>query len=92
MRDQHIIPWDDDIDLGFVIGYHGLTDTILEEVIGKAVRALTECGFSTRVLDIDEFLCLIVVKSVVRIDWEFFRVQDGNIWHFPAQKFPAKLF
>ncbi len=92
VRDQHIIPWDDDIDVGSVIGHHGLTDANLDHVIEKAIGVLTEHGFSTRVLDTDEFLCLVVVKSAVRIDWEFFRVQEGNIWHWPGQKFPVSLF
>ena len=85
VRDNAIMPWDDDIDIGSVIGHHGLTQKSLHHVIKQVVAAFTERGFSTIGGRTGEFQWVSLVKSSVRIDWECFQVIRGTILHFPLQ-------
>ncbi|MCH7984049.1 MAG: LicD family protein, partial [Chloroflexi bacterium] len=41
VRDKAFIEWDDDLDIGSVIGLHGLT----EELVHKAAEVFEENGF-----------------------------------------------
>ena len=59
IRDGALIPWDDDIDLGSVIGLHGLT----EESVKPVVATLRENGYVTRIEHLDHCLHVLMVKS-----------------------------
>jgi len=92
VRDNAIMPWDDDIDIGSLIGHHGLTQKSLPDVLKQVVNVFTERGFSTISGHTAEFHWISMIKSSVRIDWECFKVIRCNILHFPSQWFPARLF
>ena len=88
VRDQAFIPWDDDIDLGCVIGLNGLT----EEMIDPVLAAFRERGYFVNVESNDRWIAAGMMKSWVRIDLTFFRIIDDSIFHFPMIWMPARLF
>ena len=92
VRDNAILPWDDDIDIGSVVGLHGLTEASFEIVVDQVVDAFTEKGFSTEVQRTSAFLYVVLVKSSVRIDWHCYYVINGTIQHWPPKRFPLRLF
>ena len=88
VRDQAFIPWDDDIDLGCVIGLNGLT----EEMINPVLDAFRDRGYFVNVESNDRWIAAGMMKSWVRIDLTFFRIIDDSIFHFPMIWMPARLF
>jgi hypothetical protein len=88
VRDQAFIPWDDDIDLGSVIGLNGLT----EDMITPVFDAFRERGYYVNVESNDRWIAAGMMKSTTRIDLTFFRIIDDSIFHFPFIWIPAKLF
>ncbi len=88
VRDQAFIPWDDDIDLGGVIGLNGLT----EDMIDPVFDAFKEQGYFVNVESNDRWIAAGMMKSSLRIDLTFFRIIDDNIFHFPLIWMPARLF
>lgn len=88
IRDNAIIPWDDDIDIGSVIGLHGVTEESLEEI---AATFLSN-GFLTRVDHYGPTSALPLVKHSSYISWSCFPVQDGHIVQFPFVKTPLSFF
>ena len=87
IRDSGFIPWDDDLDLGSVIGLHGLT----EKSIGRAVAAFRDHGYLARVERADHYLSMPLVKSSTRIDWTCYRIADDSVFHFPGVRIPVRL-
>jgi hypothetical protein len=88
VRDQAFIPWDDDIDLGCVIGLNGLT----EEMIDPVLAAFRDRGYFVNVESNDRWIAAGMMKSWVRLDLTFFRIIDDSIFHFPMIWMPARLF
>jgi len=88
VRDQAFIPWDDDIDLGSVIGLNGLT----EDMIDPVFDAFRERGYYVNVESNDRWIAGGMMKSSTRIDLTFFRIIDDSIFHFPFIWIPARLF
>jgi len=88
IRDGALIPWDDDIDLGSVIGLHGLVEKSVEPV----VATLRESGYITRTEFLDHCLHVVMVKSSIRIEWRCYRVFGDSIYQYPAVKTPVSLF
>ena len=88
VRDQAFIPWDDDIDLGCVIGLNGL----IEDMIDPILDAFREHGYFISLESNDHWIAASMIKSSLRMDLTFFRIIDDSIFHFPLIWIPARLF
>ena len=88
VRDHDFIPWDDDLDLGSVIGLHGQT----EESIDGVAAAFMDQGYFVQIQNTSHYINLAMVKSSVRIDWACFRIIEGGIFHYPGIRLPIRLF
>ena len=87
VRDQAFIPWDDDIDLGCVIGLNGLT----EDMIAPVLDAFREHGYFVSSESNDRWIAAGMMKSSLRMDLTFFRIIDDSIFHFPGIRIPVRL-
>ncbi len=67
IRDQAFIPWDDDIDLGCVIGLNGLT----EDMIDPVFDAFSAQGYFVNVESNDRWIAAGMMKASLRIDFTF---------------------
>ena len=88
VRDDAFIPWDDDIDLGCVIGLNGFTEDLIEPVL----NGFRDRGYFVNSESNDRWVAAGMIKSSLRIDLSFFRIIDDNIFHFPLIWIPARLF
>ncbi len=88
VRDAAFIPWDDDIDLGCVIGLNGFTEDLIEPVL----NGFRNRGYFVNAERNDRWVAAGMIKSSLRIDLSFFRIIDDNIFHFPLIWIPARLF
>ena len=88
IRDHGFIPWDDDLDLGSVIGLHGFT----ENSIDRVVAAFRENGFFAKIEHHDQYIYVPMIKSAVRVDWMCYRILDDSIFHYPGVRLPVRLF
>ena len=88
VRDQAFIPWDDDVDLGSVIGLNGLTEDMLDSVFD----AFRDRGYFVNVESNDRWIAAGMMKSSLRVDLTFFHIIDDSIFHFPFIWIPARLF
>jgi hypothetical protein len=88
VRDQALIPWDDDLDLGSIMGLHGFSD----EAIAPAVEAFRANGCYVEVIPDGLYTSVKIMKYRIRIDWQCYRVVKGTIAHYPGVPFPVELF
>ena len=88
VRDQALIPWDDDLDLGSIIGLHGFS----EDDIAPAVAAFRANGCYVEVIPDGLYTSVKIMKYRIRIDWQCYRVIKGTIAHYPGVPFPVGLF
>ena len=88
VRDDAFIPWDDDIDLGCVIGLNGFTEDLIEPVL----NGFRDQGYFVNAESNDRWVAAGMIKSSLRIDLSFFRIINDNIFHFPLIWLPARLF
>ena len=87
IRDNGFIAWDDDLDLGSVIGLHGLT----EKSIDPVVTALRANGYFVKVDLYDHYLSVTTMKASIRTDWACYKILDDSIFHFPGTRIPVRL-
>jgi len=88
VRDHALIVWDDDLDIGSIIGMHGFTD----EMIEPSVADLRGRGCYVEVHHEGLYTAVKIMKYKIRIDWQCYRVVKGTIAHYPGVPFPIKLF
>jgi hypothetical protein len=88
VRDQALIPWDDDLDLGSIIGLHGFS----EDDIAPAVEAFRANGCYVEVIPDGLYTSVKIMKYRIRIDWQCYKVVKGTIAHYPGVPFPVSLF
>jgi hypothetical protein len=88
VRDNALIEWDDDLDVGSIIGMHGFTERLIE----PCVADLRERGCYVEVHHEGLYTAVKIMKYKIRIDWQCYRVVKGTISHYPGVPFPIKLF
>ena len=88
VRDQALIPWDDDLDLGSIIDMHGFS----EDLIDPVVETLRANDFYVEVHHDDLYVSVKILKYRIKIDWQCYRVTKGTIPHYPGAPFPITLF
>jgi hypothetical protein len=88
VRDQALIPWDDDLDLGSIIDLHGFS----EDDIAPAVDAFRANGCYVEVIPDGLYTSVKIMKYRIRIDWQCYRIVKGTIAHYPGVPFPVRLF
>ena len=88
VRDNEVIPWDDDLDLGSVIGLNGLSEGSMVSV----AAAFRDIGYFVKVEESDHYINAAMVKSSIRMDWACYRMFDDNIFHYPGIRLPIRLF
>ena len=88
IREQRFIPWDDEMDVGSVIGLHGLT----EETIERVIAAFTNSGYYAHIDRTSRHVGVSVVKSSIRADWTCYRIIGDSVYQYPGVKTPVSLF
>ena len=88
VRDGELIPWDDDIDIGSIIGMHNLD----ESTIYKAVQKFQAADFEVKVLETDFHIGVELSKYSIPIDWTCYRVHEESILQYPGVKIPVQLY
>ena len=88
IRDNALIAWDDDLDIGSIIGLHGLN----EETMESTVSAFRSEGFFADVNESETHTDVSLMKHSTRVDWSCFRNLDGTIYHYPGIRIPVSLF
>ena len=88
VRDNALIPWDDDIDLVSIIGEHGLTT----ESIYAALDVFRDRGYYVRHNPNWSALSHSFMKDYVRIDWSCLHQFEGNVYSYPGVSVPARFY
>tara|TARA_B100001105_G_scaffold88120_1_gene69907 strand:+ start:1076 stop:1951 length:876 start_codon:yes stop_codon:yes gene_type:complete len=87
VRDGELIKWDDDLDIGSIIGMNGLGKKSIYETVDKFRLA----GFEVEVGESPGHIGVTLWKFGITIDWSCYRIIQGSIYQYPASKIPAKL-
>ena len=88
VRDQALIPWDDDIDLVSVLGINGLTD----ESIDGVLVAFRNGGYYARNNHRANAISHSIIKDYGRVDWSCTYIIDDTLDTYPGIQLPAKFF
>ena len=87
VRDGAFIPWDDDLDVGSVLGLHGLT----EEKVDRTVDVFRENGFTATIVHNELNISVSMQKSGTQTDWTCYRIFGDVIYQWPVVKIPVAL-
>ena len=88
VRDEQLIPWDDDLDIGSIIGRDGLDEKSFNETVDKFKIA----GFKAEVNESSFHIGVEFSKLGIPIDWTCYKILDGSIYQYPAVKIPIELY
>lgn len=88
VRDNAFIPWDDDLDVGVILGTNGFT----EQSVKPLLASFREIGFYVQSESYDSLIYASLLKDNIRVDVLFQRVINEQIYHWPGIWFPATLF
>lgn len=88
VRDGELIPWDDDLDIGSIIGMHGLD----ESAISGAVERFKAADFQVKVMETDFHIAVELSKYDIPIDWTCYRVIQDSIFQYPGVKIPVRIY
>ena len=92
IRDNALIPWDDDMDIGSVIGLDGLTADSIEQTAEQVASAFRDNGFFAVVERDDHYLCVGTMKSSTMLSWSCFWVVGDSIFQYPGVRIPVSLY
>ena len=92
IRDSGFIPWDDDLDLGSVIGFHGLTEKSVDLVVERVADAFRDNGYFAKVERNAQYTTVAMMKSSTRMDWVCYRIIGDSIFQYPGVRIPVRLF
>ncbi len=87
VREGCLIAWDDDLDVGSVIGLHGLT----EKQVYEAVDLFSQKGFTPDVIVSEIGICVEMKQYGVPIDWNCYRIIGESIYQYPVIQIPVNL-
>jgi hypothetical protein len=89
IRDNAFIPWDDDLDLGVILGSNGFTEELIEPVL----ETFRKSGYYVPQPErSNTVIYSSTLKANIRTDLLFHRIIDEQIYHWPGVWFPVKLF
>jgi len=88
IREGGFIPWDDEMDMGSVIGLNGLD----EETINRGIAAFEENGYYVHVDRSSRHIGVHVVKESIRADWTCHRIIGDSVFQYPGVRTPLELF
>ena len=88
IRDNGLIPWDDDVDIGSIIGLHGFT----EETLGEIFTTFRSKGFITKLMYSGPYPFFPLIKYSAKVSWTCFHVIDGYIVQYPSLNTPVSFF
>jgi lipopolysaccharide cholinephosphotransferase len=88
VRDGRILPWDDDIDVGSIIGMHGHTP----EKVKQAAILLNELEGEMEYNTFKGQINVVLWRGGTHLDWCNYEMEDGAIIQFPGVAIPLELF
>ena len=88
IREGRFIAWDDEMDMGSVIGLNGLN----EETINRGIAAFEENGYYVHVDRSSRHIGVHVVKESIRADWTCHRIIGDSVFQYPGVRTPLELF
>ena len=92
IRDNALIPWDADLDLGSVIGLYGLDGKTVDQVVERVATTFRDKGFFAKVEGNDQYISVTMMKSSTRVDWLCHRIIGDCVYQYPGVRFPVSLF
>ena len=88
VRDGQFIEWDDEMDLGSVIGLNGLD----EKTIDRGIAAFEDNGYYVHVDRSSRHIGVHVVKESIRADWTCHRIIGDSVFQYPGVRTSLEFF
>ena len=88
VRDGQFIEWDDEMDMGSVIGLNGLD----EKTIDRGIAAFEDNGYYVHVDRSSRHIGVHVVKGSIRADWTCHRIVGDSVFQYPGVRTSLELF